>query len=530
MLTIAKLKKLARERQIGRRDFMVQTTALGLTTAAATAAWTSESRAAPKKGGHLRVGLAGGNTADSHDPATHSDTFMQMLGMGMTFNCLTEVTATNDLVGELAESWEASDDAKEWTFKLRKGVEFHNGKSFGAEDVVESMNHHRGEDSTSAAKPIVAPIEEMKVHDSHTITFKLAAGNADFPYLLSDYHITVFPAGMKEEAFTKGIGTGSYMVENFDPGVRSLSKKNPNFFKSDRGHFDSVELIGITDSNARQNALTTGEVDAINRVDLKTVHLMARSPGVEVFEVTGNQHYTFPMDTRSAPFDNNDLRLALKYAVDRNEMVDKILLGHGATGNDHPIGPANQYWADDLEQRTYDPDKAKHHMKKAGVDSITLPLSASDAAFPGAVDAAALYKEHAAKAGITINITREPADGYWSNVWMKKPWCACYWSGRATEDWMFATAYERGQPWNDSFWEHDKFNKILVAARAELDQAKRGQQYREMQEIVKDEGGVVIPMFANYVDAASTKLAHEKAIGNNWQMDGVRMAERWWFA
>jgi peptide/nickel transport system substrate-binding protein len=210
--------------------------------------------------------------------------------------------------------------------------------------------------------------------------------------------------------------------------------------------------------------------------------------------------------------------------------VKKILHGHGLVGNDHPIGPANQYWANGLPQRTYDPDKAKFHLKKADLSSLSLQLSAADAAFPGAVDAAALYRENAAAAGINIDITREPNDGYWSNIWMKKPWCACYWSGRATEGWMFSTAYEAGVPWNDTFWNHEKFNALLIEARAELDTDRRRDMYRDLQTIVRDEGGVVIPMFANYVDAASSKLAHGPSLGNNWQLDGVRLAERWWFA
>ena len=124
---------------------------------------------------------------------------------------------------------------------------------------------------------------------------------------------------------------------------------------------------------------------------------------------------------------------------------------------------------------------------------------------------------------------REPNDGYWSNVWMKKGWSACYWGGRPTADWMFATAYESGVAWNDTYWEHEKFNKLLVAARVELDEARRADMYREMQTIVRDEGGVVVPMFANYVGASSTKLAHDKMAGN-WDMDGHKAVERWWFA
>jgi peptide/nickel transport system substrate-binding protein len=135
-----------------------------------------------------------------------------------------------------------------------------------------------------------------------------------------------------------------------------------------------------------------------------------------------------------------------------------------------------------------------------------------------------------APAGININVIQEPADGYWSNVWLKKPFSACYWSGRATEDWMFATAYEAGVPWNDSQWDGDdsaRFQELLLSARAELDSDKRKMQYFEMQEILRDEGGVLIPMFANYVQAVNNRISSPEVVGNLWQMDNARMSERW---
>ena len=516
---------------ISRRGLLKTGAAAGIL--AATGAHAG-SHATPKRGGTLRIGLNGANTSDSWDSRTHSDAFMINLGHGSVFDTLTQVAANGDLIGELAESWEATPDAKTWTFMLRKGVTFHNGKAFGADDVIESLNMHVSEDSKSAAKPIVANVAEMKKLDDHTVQMVLNAGNADFPFLLSDYHICIFPAGQIEEAIAKGIGTGLYKVESFDPGVRAvLSRVDGHYKDGKEGWFDSIEAIAINDSAARMNALMTGQVDVVNRVDFKTEPLMRANPMVNIFEVTGNQHFTFPMLTNQAPFNDVNVRKALKHAVNRQEMVDKILLGHGAVANDIPIGPANQYFAADLPLTDYDPDKAKSYLKKAGMDSLDVDLSASNAAFNGAVDAALLYQASAKAAGININVVQEPEDGYWSNVWLKKGWCACYWSGRATEDWMFSTAYEAGVPWNDTQWDGDdsaRFQELLLTARAELDSDKRRAMYHEMQMIMSSEGGTVVPMYANYVDAHSTKLANSGTIGNVFQLDSSRLTERWWFA
>ena len=176
----------------------------------------------------------------------------------------------------------------------------------------------------------------------------------------------------------------------------------------------------------------------------------------------------------------------------------------------------------------FDPEKAKFYIKKAGMEDHTFNLHTAEAAFQGADDAAILYQEHAKKAGIKINVVREPDDGYWSNVWLKKPWCAVFWGGRPTEDMMFSTAYAADADWNDTYWKNPRFNELLVAARAELDEKKRRQMYVEMKSLVRDDGGVVVPMFAADLSAATDKIGHDK-LAVNWELDGFRCAERWWF-
>ncbi len=507
---------------VTRRDFMAGASALGL-----TAAMGSQAQAAPKKGGHFRVGLGHGSTTDSNDPATFENLYSQMLGAASRNN-LTEVDQNGKLVPDLAESFDASPDAKTWSFKLRKGVEFSNGKTMTSADVIASINHHRGKDSKSAAKKLLEPIVEMKADGKNAIVITLKDGNADFPYIISDYHVAIMPAQGDDVDWKSGIGTGGYMQQSYEPGVRATLKRNPNYFKSGMAHFDTAEMITIADVAARTNALTTGEIDAMDKVDLKTAHLLKRRKGLKILETSGNQHYTFAMRCDTPPFDNVHVRQALKYAIDREAIIKTVLKGHGSLGNDHPIGSSNEYHASSLPQRGYDIDKAKFHLKKAGLSSLKVDLSAADAAFAGAVDAAVLYKEHAAPAGIDINVVREPNDGYWSKVWMKKPWCAVYWGGRPTADWMFTTAYAADAAWNDSFWKHDRFNELLLKARAELDLKKRGDMYVEMQTIVSDDGGVLVPMFANYVMAMNDKVQHGP-VAANWSMDGFKAIERWWF-
>ena len=518
---------------IDRRRFVMMAIAMGLAAPAAVALADRAVAATPKKGGRFRMAVTGAFIGETLDPALIVNMYMVLVSFGQLRNCLTEIAPDGKLIPELAESWEASPDAKVWTFKLRKGVEFHNGKSLTAEDVVASLNHHRGEESQSTAKDIIKSVTDIKAGDGE-VAVTLAKGNADFPYLMSDFRLGICPA--KAEGgidWQLGTGTGGYILESFDPGVRTVTKRNPNYWKEGRAHFDEVETLFVADAAARTNALNTGEIDATGSVDLSTVERLKSSPDVTVLVQPSNDHVSLPMIASAPPFDNNDVRLALKYAIDREEWLTKVFRGYGSLGNDHPIGPAHRYLAtaEEIPQREYDLDKARFHLKKAGLDTLDVQIHVAETTvFDGAIDGAVLYQQQAKGAGIDIEVVRMPDETYWSDVWLIKPWCASAWAGRPTEDWMFTQAYSSGASWNESKWDNEKFNALLVSARAELDEPKRRDMYVDMQRILHDEGSTVIPLFFSQVQAVSNKIRLSETIANNFELDGGRCAERWSFA
>jgi peptide/nickel transport system substrate-binding protein len=509
--------------EMDRRTVLIGGTAL----ATAAALPLRRAHAQPKKGGHMKIGIGGGGTSDSLDPATFDATFMITTGNSFRNN-VTEIGPDNTLQGALVESWEPSNDAKTWIFKLRKGVEWHNGKPLEPEDIIASLNLHRGEQSKSGAKGVVAGIAGIKADGKDGVIFTLESSDADFPYILTDYHLNIVPAKDGKADWQSGIGTGAYTLEHFEPGVRAEVKLNPNRWQQEVGFVDSAEILLVNDPNARQNGVVTGELHGANRVDLKTVGLLKREPTVRILDVPGQLHHVFPMNMEVAPFDNNDVRLALKLAIDREEYLQKILKGYGTLGNDSPIGPPFRYHASDIPQRTYDPDKAKHHLKKAGMETVKVNLSSADFLFSGAVDAAVLYQSHAAKAGIEINVKREPGDGYFSQIWMVKPWYTSYWGTRATEDMILSIAYLSTASWNETRQKNEKLDKLIIGARGELDEQKRTEMYREVQLIIRDEGGVVVPAFANMVMAVGANVGTSENIGASWDLDGGHCVKRWW--
>ena len=516
-------------REIDRRGFMKGALATGMSVAAATALADKAEAAAPKKGGHLVSGHAHGATSDTLDPGLYENGFEQALTY-VFHGRMTGVGPDGQLIPEVAESWEPSADASVWRFKLRD-MEFHNGRKVTVNDAIASFNHHRGEDSTSAAKPLMESVTDLRDEGDNVLAVLLDSGNADFPFVLTDHHMVVAPANTDGTIdWQSGIGCGSYVLDHYDPGVSAELSRNANHWDGDVGHCESAQMLSLIDPNARTTALFSGTVNVIDRIEPKVAKLVRRKPGVNLLTTTGTQHYTFPMRTDTAPFDNADLRRAIKHGVNREELLEKVLFGYGAIGNDHPIGSGQRFYNRDLPQTPYDPDKAKFYLKRSGLGSVDVDLSAASAAFAGAVDAAVLIQNTLGPVGINVNVIREPDDGYWGDVWLNKPWCACYWNGRPVEDMMFSTAYKGGTAWNDTFWMNERFDKLLVEARAELDEAKRRQMYYEMQAILSDEGGVLIPFFAAYVFATDEKVGVPGKLASNWDLDGGRFIERWWLA
>ncbi len=482
-------------------------------------------QAEAQRGGTFRLGIGHGNSTDGYDPGLWDNLYAQVFAAAR-HNQLIEVDAEGQLIPEIAESWE-SDDGVTWVFRIREGVTFHSGKDVTVEDVIASLNHHRGDDATSAIKLFFDPVTEIRA-DGQNVVVTLDAPNGDFAYLMSDYHLAIMPSSDGRIDPNSPEGCGPYVVENYEPGVEATLNRFPDYWKEDRAHFDRVEILSILDSTARLNALMTGAVDTIDQIDPATINMLEARNIARIISIPGNAHYVFPMDSREAPFNDNNVRLALKYAIDRQDMVDKILGGHGAVSNDNPIGPANRFFHAEMEPKTLDPDRARYYLRQAGLESLDISLHVADAAFSGAVDAGALFAETAAQAGININLVREPNDGYWDNVWMQKPFVASYWGGRAVEDHMFTTGYATGASWNDSFWSNERFDELLVQARAEVDEDLRREMYHEMQEIVSFEGAVVIPMNNNYVMATALNVGTPDRISANWNLDGFRCVERWW--
>jgi peptide/nickel transport system substrate-binding protein len=519
-------EQLARKGSLSRRDFIQLAMATGIAIPAASTLFSKAQAAEPKKGGNLRIGMEGGSASDSLDPRTYADSIMIASSLAI-MNCLIEFDADGNPTGELLESWDVQPGAQDWVFNVRQGIKFSNGKTLDADDIIYSIGLHRGE-TKSPAKGILEQILEIKALSPSQVAITLSAGNADFPAILGDYHLVVVPKDHTD--WENPIGTGAYTLESFEPGVRIVFKNRGDYWKPGRGNFDQVEIRYIQDPAARTAALQSGEVDAVNRLDARTVDLLMKDPNLAIVRTkgTGNR-FCFVSRVTDDPYTNKDLRLALKWGIDREKIIKQVYAGYAIPGNDHTLDPLNPYYNTSMPQRAYDPDKAAFHFKKAGLTNAAIELKTSEGAWSSAVDCAQIYQESLKKAGIDLTVTKVSGDGYWDNVWLKVPFCAVYWGRRLTADQTFTQEFGSGSDWNDSNWRIPEFDALLAEARIELDDEKRKEIYGKCQEMIAEDGGMICFAITDYLDGYSPKVqgVHPHA---RYDLDDQRIAEKAWFA
>ncbi len=515
---------------LGRRELLAYGGVLGAGLGAALGAGlllprNAQATEAPVKGGHLRLGLAGGSGTDSLDPRTFYDTAPICIGYQI-MNGLIEIDERNEPQPELLESWDMRDGARQWIFNVRKGVTFHDGRKLTADDIIYSINLHRGKDSVSALVAPLQVISEIRKLTDHQISITLQQPDVDFLFLLADFHLMVVPDQFTD--WIKPIGTGAFKLESFQPGIRAMARRNGDYWKAGRGHVESVESTMIDDGMTRLNTLLNGQVDVINRVDKKLVSMLDGNGAVAMLRSEGGWHSYMAMMVDQAPFTSKDLRLALKYGIDRQQILTALFGGLGHLGNDHPVPPSDKFFNSELPQRPYDPDKAAFHAKKAGL-SGPVTLSASDAPFNGAVDMAVLYQSALKRAGIDLKVKKEATDGFWENVWMKAPFTTSYWGGTPTASLILSMAYKSDAAWNDSHWRDPAFDKLLAEAKAALDESKRKEYLWEIQRRLHEDGGAVIPIFSSWIDAHDTKV--KGLVPHRWlDLGNLRVAEKAWLA
>lgn len=507
-----------------RRDAIKLMVATGITLAAAENILISGNvamAATPKKGGSVRMASNLHGPDDQLDPTLFTSTIDYTRGR-TTYNSL--VQHANDLTPqpELATSFESNANATEWTFKIRKGVEFHDGSKLSADDVVYSMNRHLGEKSTSVIKSVLASVKEWKKVGSHEVKAIMHSPNADLPIVLGIFQNKI----IKNGSTGGGNGTGPFTMESFQPGVKSVHKRNENYWR-EGANLDAIEITGITDPVARVNALIAGDVQLITQVDGKAFRQVESADNVTLLSVPAALQMGICALKNSSPGGNDDFVKGMQFIQDRERVVKRILKGKGSVGNDTPISAAHgPDFCSELPQRPFDPDLAKFHFKKAGVSSAELYVAP---VMSGIEDMCLLAQANCAKIGFDLKLRKVPTDGYWGAVWMKEPLNVVSWNMRPTANSQMAIQFGPNGNWNDTFWNNDQMGTLLTASLAETDPDKRHAMYCEMQALIHEGSGMIIPAFSNVNDGIANNIKGMPTVPLG-QLGGCEWPEFIWLA
>ncbi|MCE4540584.1 ABC transporter substrate-binding protein [Pelomonas sp. P7] len=515
----------ALKRGATRRDLLAMLAAGGMRlSAAAGVAGTALSAQAqtPRRGGRLRVASATAAISDTLDPSKMANQTDYSRGT-MLYNGLTVLDGSLTPQPALAESF-TTKDAKTWIFKLRKGVVFHDGKPLQPADVVFSLMRHKDAATASKAKALAEQIESVEASGPGEVTITLAAPNADLPVVLGTFNFLIVKDGTTD--FSTGIGTGPFRLKEFKPGVRSIVVRNTSYWKPGQPYLDEIEFVGISDDGARVNALLSGDMDLVASVNPRAVERVRSTPGYTIFSTQSGQYSDLIMRKDAGPGANPDFVLAMKYLFDREQMRKAIALGHAVVANDQPIDPSNRFYFAGCPKRPYDPERAKFHLKKTNVGSTRIPVVTSPVAMYS-VEMALVLQQAGQRIGLNLDVKRMPADGYWSNHWLNSPVGFGNVNPRPSVDTLLTQFFKSDAAWNGSRWKNPKFDQLLLAARAETDQAKRTQMYADMQVLIHDEAGVGIPLFLESIDGHSTRLKGLRPIPLGGLM-GYSFAEHVW--
>ncbi|MBT9385112.1 ABC transporter substrate-binding protein [Pseudooceanicola sp. CBS1P-1] len=491
-------------RGASRRDLLKMLMASGVGVAAGGSLLmraTTAVAATPVSGGSLRAAGWSSSTADTLDPAKASLS-TDYVRCCSVYNRLTFLDEHGEVQMELADDI-ATDDAQTWQITLKSGVTFHDGKTLTADDVVYSLKRHLDPAVGSKVNSIAKQMTEISKVDDKTVKIVLAAANADLPTILALHHFMIVADGTTD--FTKANGTGAFVMETFEPGVKSVGVKNTNYWKPEGPYLDSFEFFAISDNNARVNALMSGDIQLAASINPRSMRLLKGNSNVATSVTTSGNYTNLNMRLDLNPGDKAGFVEGMKYLINREAIQKSVFRGLAEIANDQPVSSANRYHNPNLKPREFDPEKAKALFDKAGLLGTEIPIVASDAA-TASVDMATIVQQSGDQIGMKFKVDRVPSDGYWSNYWLKAPVHFGNINPRPTPDILFSLLYASDAPWNESQYKSPKFDKMLVEARGALDDAKRKEIYWEMQEMVANEAGTAIPVYISNVDALSSKV------------------------
>ena len=519
--------------KMGRRDFLRTATLLGVSLPVAgsllascekksrTTGGTAGTAGTPKMGGTLRISM---RCQEMTDPATFDWTEKSNVAR-QVLEYLTITGPDNITRPYLAESWQASDDLKTWTFKLRQGVKWNNGDAFGADDVVQNFTRwldpktgssNQGLFSAmvtttgsgkSAKKAMTAGAVE-KV-DEHTVRLHLNRAELAIPENLYNYPTPIVHRRFDEMGgdFSKHpIGTGPYELKEYVVGQKAvLAKRDPKAYWGDEVYLDQIHYIDHGDeASAGLAALASGQVDMVYEAFVEQLDVINKIEHAKLYETVTAQTGVARMQVDKKPFTDPRVRTAVRLCQDHQKLLDIAYRGRGAPAQDHHVSPIHPEYAP-MDTPKQDYEKAKALLKEAGYpNGIDLKIDCKKEP-PWEVAVAQAFAEMCKPAGIRIKINVMPNTQYWE-IWDKTDFGFTAWTHRPLGVMVLNLAYRSGVPWNETHYHNPEFDKVLDQASATLDVDKRRTYMAKLEKMLQDDAIIAQPLWRSVFAASNGRV------------------------
>lgn len=415
----------------------------------------------------------------------------------------------------LVENYDFNEDRTEWTFKLREGVKFHHGTELTSKDLKYTVTRIMDPDFGSPAKSLFSNVEEIKEVDRYTTKFFLTGRDPDFYLNFFDYNTPIVAHDFDYEKYgeKRPSGTGAFMIKEFVPGERMILEKNPDYFLSGVPYVDELHFVLVPEDSTKRLMLQSGDVDILTNVSFSNFKQLKKQPNIYGDYAVGGFQCPVSMRVDEPPFDDNKVRLAMKYAADRRFMLESALSGFGDLGHDHPIAPCYK-WYKDLGTREQNIEKAKSLLAEAGYgNGLEVKCHYQSNVFPSPETALNL-QQLVKPAGIKLKLEGSTNDVYYSKYWLKAKMTVTQWAHRVNILDVLRLAYKSDGPWNEGHIKNEELDEQIEKASTEVKPEVRQKHFTEIQRILREEGPAVIPFHQGIFGAASKQVKGFREVRN----------------
>jgi len=519
---IPTLKRQLADGEIDRREFLRYAVLLGMSVSAANAvarSITGQSLVTPAaaqslpRGGTLRLGM---RCQDLKSPHTYS--WVESANSARQVLDYLAITGPDNITRPgLIEKWEASPDLKTWTLRVRRGVKWHNGRQFTADDVIWNLKHVLDPKTGSSVLGLMKgflldevdtgdkddkgnPKKSTRLWDANAIqkvdayTVRLNGKTAQLaiPEQLFHYPLLILDPTDNGEFKVGSNGTGAFTLVESEVGRRQVLKARKDYWGGGP-YVDELHFIDLGDDPAAAvSALASKQVDGLYAADITQLDALQKLAHVQMYQVP--TAYTATARVQPVkPFDDKRVRQALRYAIDSNVILQIAHKGLGQVGEHHHVSPVHPEYAK-LPMFQRDVARAKRLLAEAGYPN-GLDTEIACKPQPGwELLAVQAMVEQWKEAGIRVKINVMPSTQYWE-IWTKTPFGFTTWAHRPLGVMSLALAYRTGVPWNESKYSNPEFDRLLGMAEGTIDVAARREMMAQLEKILQEDGPIVQPVW-----------------------------------